>query len=586
MSESLLLRKLLNNNMNDRRVRFKGKRYRMRFGQNFQGDERPEGSMSSPSMPEHLQDRPKRERPPPHLKGKAIGLWYRDRNRLKQRKENEDRKKTPLIPLELGQDKLLQIQQILGSFNFSDDFKHAGSSTSAGCSSDKYVNIKDSDFKHRFIKSVSGSLEEKIKEGAHSSSLRKLPTLDERYKNELLEKYENNRQFNDLMEFRKKLPAFEKRQEIVEALEKSNVILISGETGCGKTTQVAQFLLEDEILAGKGSTCHIICTQPRRISAISVAERVAVERGEKLGHSAGFQIRLEKVAPRNTGSILFCTTGVLLQYMHNDPLLTLASHVIIDEVHERDTLSDFVITLIKDILPVRPDLKVILMSATLNADKFSKYLNDCPTVLIPGFTFPVTEYYLEDVLQMTGFRICSGKKEPRDKRAEREGIIIPYLRKLESDKKYERHVIESLYKWESEEINMDLIIELLKKICVESPDREAILVFLPGWDKISKLNKMLTEDGHLSSSRYIIIPLHSLMPTVAQRSVFDRPPQGKRKIVIATNIAETSITIDDVVHVIDCGKIKLKNFDVDTNLNTLREEWVSIANARDRKSVV
>ncbi|KAG0721052.1 ATP-dependent RNA helicase DHX36 [Chionoecetes opilio] len=202
-----------------------------------------------------------------------------------------------------------------------------------------------------------------------------------------------------MLEVRKKLPSYKMRDEIVDTIRNNQVVVLSGETGCGKTTQVAQFLLEDAVASGEGSVCRIVCTQPRRISAISVAQRVADERGEKIGKSVGYQIRLETVQPRVEGSILFCTTGIVLQWLQRDPLLSQVSHLVLDEIHERDMVSDFLICIAKDLIKVRPDMKVILMSATLNADQFSAYFGGCPMIHIPGFTYPVKEYYLEDVIE-------------------------------------------------------------------------------------------------------------------------------------------------------------------------------------------
>ncbi|KAH8042220.1 hypothetical protein HPB51_021304 [Rhipicephalus microplus] len=346
---------------------------------------------------------------------------------------------------------------------------------------------------------------------------------------------------------RKKLPAYTMREEIIELIERNRVVVISGETGSGKTTQVPQFILDSYIEKGLGSLCKIICTQPRRISAISVAERVAAERAERCGESAGYQIRLECRAPRDRGSILFCTTGILLQQLQSDPYIVSASHVILDEVHERDLQTDFLSIILKDLLVVRPDLCVILMSATINAEMFSEYFGNCPRLEIPGITFPVDVIYLEDILEHTG---------------------------------YSNKTLGTLSEWNEMRIDLDLVHALISEICAKKPEG-AILVFLPGWEQINDLNKLLTADRYLRGS--LIIPLHSMMPTVNQRQVFDRPPAGVRKIVLATNIAETSITINDVVYVIDCGKIKMSNFDVDKNLATLNAEWVSRANAQQRK---
>lgn len=558
-------------------------------------------STASNDIPSTSGEETDDSRPPPGLTGKALGLWHRDRKRkerklrkqekreLKREQKEKIKKKKNVqrIPLELGDEKIHKIRRMIGDVDFG-RIKKLSSEPVGGSGfniNEKYMDMQDSEFKRRFLKSITGSLENKIKDGGiHTSSLPKRPELDLRYKEELRDKYVYNQDFKHYLTVRENLPAFKKKKEIIDALEKTNKLLISGETGCGKTTQVAQFLLEHEIVSDRGSTCCILCTQPRRISAISVAERVAVERGERLGESIGYQIRLEKVIPRSSCSILFCTTGVLLKYMQTEPLLTFASHIVLDEVHERDTLSDFVITLLRDILPVRPDLKVILMSATLNAEKFSKYFDNCPTVHIPGFTYPVTEYYLEEVLEMTRFQYNLNKQFPKDAVKERETTVMPYLRMLEHEKKYSREVITALMHPASEEINLDLIVSLLRHICSDPKNSKgAVLIFLPGWDKISKLHKMITDNSFFSLSRYVIYPLHSLMPTVSQKSIFSHPPPGKRKIIIATNIAETSITIDDVVFVIDCGKLKIKNFDIDNNITTMKEEWVSLANAQQRK---
>jgi len=139
----------------------------------------------------------------------------------------------------------------------------------------------------------------------------------------------------------------------------TQVVVISGETGCGKTTQVPQFILESFIEKGDGSLCNIIVTQPRQISAISVAERVAEERNEVVGQTIGYSVRLDHRTPsRPSGTVLFCTTGILFQRLKSDPLLTRCSHVIVDEIHERDVLSDFLITVLKKLIEIRPNLKV------------------------------------------------------------------------------------------------------------------------------------------------------------------------------------------------------------------------------------
>ncbi|XP_077991245.1 ATP-dependent DNA/RNA helicase DHX36-like [Glandiceps talaboti] len=435
----------------------------------------------------------------------------------------------------------------------------------------------------------------------YSKQLTKNETIDSNLKEDLELKRLNNARYREMREFRKKLPSHKMQKELLELIDANQVTVISGETGCGKTTQVAQFILDHYIDNNNGSLCRVVCTQPRRISAVSVAERVADERGETVGdgQSVGYQIRLENKLPRNQGSILYCTTGILLKWLQGDPMLKGLSHIILDEVHERNIVSDFLIIILRDLLPQRPDLKLILMSATLNADKFSSYYGNCPMVTIPGFTFPVTEYWIEDVLQLTSYRtvpspwkkrkephywkFMKGKRKRDDEIKKEEEYNKRYEEYIQSMKdSYSEEIVESIENLDEEEINFNLIVELIRHIVLNGQDG-AILVFVPGWTDISKLNDMLQKSTMFNSDRFIIIPLHSLMPTANQRQVFDRPPAGVRKIVIATNIAETSITIDDVVHVINTGKSKESNYDVENNISTLKPEWVSKAAAQQRR---
>ncbi|CAH1983221.1 unnamed protein product [Acanthoscelides obtectus] len=286
--------------------------------------------------------------------------------------------------------------------------------------------------------------------------------------------------------------------------------------------------------------------------------------------------------------------------MESDPALGGVSHIILDEIHERNVASDFLITLLKEVIKKRVDLKVILMSATLNSEAFSAYYNTCPHINIPGFTFPVTEYFLEDVLQQTKFTFPEqgphrpgmkkwmmykdkSKAENRAKEKEFEDYIVPYARRLLKERKYDIHVCKQLTNIISEDINLELVLELVKYICRHDDEFSSILVFMPGYAQISDLNKMLQASGKFPHSRFIIIPLHSQMPTVDQRQIFSPAPTGVRKVIISTNIAETSITIDDVVFVIDTGKIKMNDFNVETNTETLDIQWVSKANADQRK---
>lgn len=460
---------------------------------------------------------------------------------------------------------------------------------------EKYNCIQDSHFKRKYLDIVSGNIQYNLtKSMLLSSKLHQNEKLDE----QLLDKQKQRQGLDGyikMMKIREKLPSFKMKDKILDLINGNQVVVISGETGCGKTTQVAQFILDDEIERKRGSITKIICTQPRRISAISVADRVAAERAEELGDSVGYQIRLEKVMCRDYGSILFCTTGLLLQFMQGDPALRDYSHIILDEIHERNTESDFIITLLKQVIQKRSDLKIILMSATLNSERFSKYYNNCPNIHIPGFTYPVDDYYLEDVLELTRFRFPPAPKLPnnykkhlkkfkeiKNKVSDYEGFIEPALRQMEHEKIYSQHVINELRNSNSEVLNLDLIQSLLEYIC-QTKKQGAILIFLPGIIDITNLNKNLLSSGYFNSNKFLIYSLHSRLPTNEQKMIFKTPMNGVRKIIIATTIAETSITIEDVVYVIDCGRTKLSRFDVNKNIETLEPEWISIANSKQRR---
>ncbi|KAF7818860.1 DExH-box ATP-dependent RNA helicase DExH1 isoform X1 [Senna tora] len=370
--------------------------------------------------------------------------------------------------------------------------------------------------------------------------------------------------------FREKLPAFKMKSEFLNAVQKNQVLVVSGETGCGKTTLLPQFILEEEISCLRGANCNIICTQPRRISAISVAARISAERGESLGETVGYQIRLESKRSAET-RLLFCTTGVLLRRLVQDPELTGISHLLVDEIHERGMNEDFLIIILRDLLPRRPDLRLILMSATINADLFSKYFANAPTIHIPGFTFPVAEFFLEDVLERTRYSITSefdnfegssrrrrkqqdSKKDPLTELFEACIFDLPYSLHDDIDidnhyKGYSLHARKSLEAWSGLKIDLGLVEATIEYICrnEEEYDFVVIVAFYP----------------------------------VEVLQYFDHV--NLLKIVLATNIAESSITIDDVVYVIDCGKAKETSYDALNKLACLLPSWISKASAHQRR---
>ncbi|CAI9532985.1 unnamed protein product [Staurois parvus] len=192
--------------------------------------------------------------------------------------------------------------------------------------------------------------------------------------------------YHAMLQERMKLPVWQQQDIILQLMAKYQVLVVCGMTGCGKTTQIPQFILDASLKGSSSCLANIVCTQPRRISAISVAERVAQERAERVGISVGYQIRLESVKSLAT-RLLYCTTGVLLRRLEGDCTLQGVTHVIVDEVHERTEESDFLLLVLKNVMSKRPDLKILLMSATVNAELFSQYFSDCPIVHIPGHTF-------------------------------------------------------------------------------------------------------------------------------------------------------------------------------------------------------
>ncbi|XP_068342386.1 DExH-box ATP-dependent RNA helicase DExH1 isoform X1 [Pyrus communis] len=412
---------------------------------------------------------------------------------------------------------------------------------------------------------------------------------------QLKEKQEKMKVSNSLkamQSFREKLPAFKMKSEFLKAVSENQVLVVSGETGCGKTTQLPQFILENEISRLHGADCNIICTQPRRISAVSVAARISSERGENLGETVGYQIRLESKRSAQT-RLLFCTTGVLLRQLVQDPELTGVSHLLVDEIHERGMNEDFLLIILRDLLPRRPDLRLILMSATINADLFSRYFGNSPTIHIPGLTFPVAELFLEDILEKTRYAVKSefdnfegGNSRRRRQQDSKKDPLTELFEDADIDvqfKNYSTATRKSLEAWSGSQLDLGLVEATIEHICRNERDG-AILVFLTGWDDISKLLDKIKGNRFLGDpTKYMVLPLHGSMPTVNQREIFDRPPPNKRKIVLATNIAESSITIDDVVYVIDCGKAKETSYDALNKLACLLPSWISKASAHQRR---
>ncbi|XP_068460407.1 ATP-dependent RNA helicase DHX30 [Clinocottus analis] len=351
------------------------------------------------------------------------------------------------------------------------------------------------------------------------------------------------------------LPVDAHRERVISAVRSSRVVVIDGETGCGKTTRIPRFLLEECVRDGEGAKCNVVVTQPRRISAVSVAHRVAEEMGPALKSSVGYQVRLESRPPEQSGgALLFLTVGVLLKKLQSNPSLKGISHVVVDEVHERDINTDLLLALLRSSLKENPDLRVVLMSATGDKQRLSDYFGGCTIVKVPGFMHPVEDKFLEEVLMEMG----RPKPAPKTAEAEKQGGR------------------------EDNTPDVDLVADVIEHID-RYGEPGAVLCFLPGWQDIKAVQEKLEAKQRFSSGSQIIVPLHSSLSVSDQQAVFRRPQVDQRKIVLATNIAETSITIDDVVHVVDVGTHKEHNYDPKTKVSCLDTVWVSHSNVTQRK---
>lgn len=379
-----------------------------------------------------------------------------------------------------------------------------------------------------------------------------------------------------MLHARQSLPAWSMYDEIVDTINSHQVTIISGETGSGKSTQSVQFVLDDMIQRELGSVANIICTQPRRISALSLADRVSDERCSAVGEEVGYIIRGDSKMKRGVSKITFVTTGVLLrriQTSHEDgniaDSLADITHVVVDEVHERSLDTDFLLALLKEVLTHRKDLKVILMSATLDADIFTRYFGgntrQVGRVNIPGRTYPVEDLYVDDVIRKTGFNAGFSQFDSDDFDSN-------------NDDAGEQSVGKTLQNL-GMGINYELIASTVRYIDAQLGDKMgAILIFLPG---TLEIDKCLAAISRLPNSHPL--PLHGSLLPAEQRRVFLTPPPGKRKVIAATNVAETSITVEDVVAVIDTGRVKETSYDPKDNMVRLEEVWASQAACKQRR---
>ncbi|KAK0386701.1 hypothetical protein NLU13_6535 [Sarocladium strictum] len=401
----------------------------------------------------------------------------------------------------------------------------------------------------------------------------------------------STRKFQTMLQSRMQLPMWSFKQRVLDAVEQNQVVIVCGETGCGKSTQVPAFLLENALSQGKD--CKVYCTEPRRISAISLARRVSEELGENKGDLGtsrslvGYSIRLESNTSRET-RLVYATTGIVMRMLEGSNELQGITHLVLDEVHERSIDSDFLLIVLKRLMVNRKDLKVVLMSATVDAERFSSYLGGAPVLNVPGRTFPVEVRYLEDAVELTGYTVSD---TPPDKMVdldddapepEPEGPKGDLTKTLSQ---YSAKTRATMMEIDEYRIEPDLIVQLIAHVASDAILQDyskAILVFLPGIAEIRTLNDYLLGDPRFQRD-WLVYPLHSTIATEDQESAFLVPPPGIRKIVLATNIAETGITIPDVTCVIDTGKHREMRYDERRQLSRLIDTFISRANAKQRR---
>ncbi|XP_036682914.1 probable ATP-dependent RNA helicase DHX35 isoform X4 [Balaenoptera musculus] len=340
---------------------------------------------------------------------------------------------------------------------------------------------------------------------------------------------------------RQKLPVFKLRNHILYLIENYQTVVIVGETGCGKSTQIPQYLAE----AGWTAEGRVVgVTQPRRVAAVTVAGRVAEERGAVLGHEVGYCIRFDDCTNPLATRIKFLTDGMLVREMMVDPLLTKYSAIMLDEAHERTLYTDIAIGLLKKIQKKRGDLRLIVASATLDAEKFWDFFNQndtsdpardtCVILTVEGRTFPVDIFYLQSP-------------------------VPDYIKST---------------------------VETVMKIHQTEGDGD-ILAFLTGQEEVETVVSMLIEQaralGRTGMKRHLrVLPMYAGLPSFEQMKVFERVSRTVRKVIVATNVAETSITISGIVYVIDCGFVKLRAYNPRTAIECLVVVPVSQASARQR----
>nr|XP_020446743.1 putative ATP-dependent RNA helicase TDRD9 isoform X2 [Monopterus albus] len=364
-----------------------------------------------------------------------------------------------------------------------------------------------------------------------------------------------------------RLPVAKHRKELVSFIENNSVVIVQGATGSGKTTQLPQYILD--YYNEKNGSCNIVVTQPRKIGAISIARWVATQRKCTLGSLVGYQVGLEKMATEHT-RLIYMTTGVLLQKLVTAKCLTEYSHIFVDEIHERSEDVDFLLLVLRKLLQSNSRyVKIILMSATINCKEFAEYfatpvrgkMSPAYVFEVEGKPYAIEEFYLDDLHSL--FPFTGALPDPDDPRISLEMYNLAIC------------LIQSFDEMEGNDSS-----KVEKDDSPTLTERGSVLVFLPGLSEISYMQEALNK---LVRKRLQVHPLHSTVILEEQNNVFWSPVPGYRKVILSTNIAESSVTVPDVKYVIDFCLARHLVCDQETNYQSLHLTWASKTNCNQRK---
>ena len=400
------------------------------------------------------------------------------------------------------------------------------------------------------------------------------------------------------------LPVRSYEKQVLDLIERNTYSILVAQTGSGKSTQLPQLILENAIANDGGAGCRVLCVQPRQLAATSLASRVARERCEKLGNSVGYSVRFNNCPPADGGSIKYCTTGILFNILRGGPAnLEQFSHIVLDEVHVRDTQIDMVMMLLKRAIEKRQSIgatvpKIISMSATIDVDRFASYFGTkapdgtvlpAPHLTIPGRTFEVKRHYLEEVAHNIAHSLPPEILSVLLRCDQDTAFFLNnHFKSFDNSDKDKIPSPSEAKILELGEVNVPSGLVSATLLSLLSTTKEgSILAFVPGKQQIQEIILQMKEIGPRlgfdfeDADRFKIIRLHAEF-TNEQRELSVPVPQSCRRIIISTDIAETSLTIPDVRFVIDSGKVNQMNFDTEEQLGQLAPRWISKSAALQR----